>query len=189
MQALSIIKNEHRNLGAVLFSLEKLAGEIEAGKHPEFKVFHGLLTYLDRFLHQYHHPKEEEYLFPVVRKRCPELSVVLEECSQEHHDGERMLADVLKALSAYEFLGESEAEGFTSALKTYTDFERQHAIQEEEQILSRAREKLLVEDWERIDVAFADNEDPLFSSKARAEFEKLYTTVTALAPKSWFSGE
>ena len=188
MKSLSIIRNEHRNLGAVLFSLDRLVDEVEKGKHPDFKVFHGLFTYIDRFLDEYHHPKEEAYLFPILKKRCPEITAVLEERRQEHHDGEIRLAEVLKALSAYEFLGESEVAGFCKAVRGYTAFEREHAIQEEKQILPLAEEKLLPADWERIDAAFADNDDPLFGETPRAGFENLYTTITTLVPKPYGLG-
>ena len=72
MRAISIIKGEHKNLAAVLFSLEKLIEEIDNGKQPDFSIFHGLFTYLDRFLDRYHHPKESLYLFPKLLARAPD---------------------------------------------------------------------------------------------------------------------
>lgn len=182
MKSLTIIKNEHRNLGAVLFSMEKLVEEIEDGKQPQFKVFHGLLTYMDRFLNEYHHPKEDRYLFPALRIRSPEITTVLDERAQEHHDGEHWLAQVLKALSAYEALGDSELPGFSATLRRYIEFERNHAINEEKFILPLARDKLQPEDWERIDAAFADNEDPLFGDARRVGFEELYSILAAMVP-------
>lgn len=188
MKALTIIRTEHRNLGAVLFSMEKLIQEIEGGKHPEFKAFHGLLTYIDRFLNQYHHPKEDKYLFPVLRTRCPEITAVLDERAQEHRDGDKCLVEVLKALSAYESLGEPEFPGFSTALRHYIGFEREHAMDEERHILPLAREKLLPSDWEHIDAAFADNEDPLFGDTLRAGFEDLHTVITAIVPAPYGLG-
>lgn len=188
MKTLSIIKNEHRNLGAVLFSLEKLVDELENGKSPEFKVFHGLLTYIDRFLDECHHPKEDQYLFPVLMKRCPEISAVLAQRVQEHRDGEKLLTDVFKALSAYEFVGGGELAAFSAALRRYTAFERQHALEEERHVLTLAQERLLPGDWEGIDAAFTANEDPLFGDTPRAEFEALYTTITNMVPAPYGLG-
>ena len=71
MRAISIIKSEHKNLGAVLYSLDKLIEEIDDGKQPDFSIFHGLFTYIDRFLDRYHHPKENHYLFPKLLARAP----------------------------------------------------------------------------------------------------------------------
>lgn len=188
MKALSIIKNEHRNLGAVLFSLEKLLEEVEAGRQPDFKVFHGVLTYIDRFLDQFHHPKEDKYLFPILRQRCPEITAVLDERSQEHHDGEKWQMLALKALSAFEALGESERSGFVDTLRRYVAFERDHAMDEEKHILPLAKEKLLPEDWEQIDAAFANNEDPLFGDARRAGFDEIYSLITTMVPAPYGLG-
>lgn len=188
MKSLSIIRNEHRNLGAVLFSLETLVGEIEKGKTPELRVFHGLLTYIDRFLDEYHHPKEDLYLFPLLRKRFPDIGAALDERQQEHRDGEKLFAEVLKALSAYEFLGADEFDRFATTLRRYTAFERKHAMEEEKHILPAAEKRLLPGDWEEIDAAFTANEDPLFGDAPRAGFESLYSLVTSLVPTPYGLG-
>lgn len=188
MKSLSVIKSEHRNLGAVLFTLERLTEEIEKGKHPDFRAFHGLLTYIDRFLDEYHHPKEDQYLFPALRNRCPGIAATLDEREHEHHVGEKLLADAFKGVSAYEFLGESEFAAFSSTLRRYVAFEREHAIQEEKHILPLAREKLHREDWDRIDAVFADNEDPMFGGMPRAGFADLHTLITSVVPAPYGLG-
>ncbi len=47
-----------------------------------------------------------------------------------------------------------------------------------------AREALTADDWADIDKAFLDNDDPLFGSKARAEFRELLHRIVNLAPES-----
>ena len=84
MRALTIIKSEHQNLAAVLYSMEHLIGEIDNGKHPDFAVFHGLFTYIDRFLDEYHHPKENRYLFPAVLARAPDTTDQIQELGRQH---------------------------------------------------------------------------------------------------------
>lgn len=183
MKALSIIKTEHRNLGAVLYTLEKLLDEIETGKSPDFKVFHGILTYLDRFLDTYHHPKEDQYLFPLLRKRSPSIHTVLDELESEHRMGAHLIGNVYKALSAYEFMGRSELSNFSTVLRHYVAFERDHAMEEERRVLPMAQEHLLQEDWDHIDRAFADNSDPLFGDAPSAGFEALHTLITSMVPE------
>ena len=173
MQAISIIKSEHKNLGAVLYSLDKLIEEIDAGKHPDFGIFHGLFTYIDRFLDRYHHPKENHHLFPKLLARAPETEAIIRELGQQHTEGEILFVEMLKALSAYEFSGEAEYPHFREAVLGYTEFERNHAKMEESEILPRAREALKESDWEEIDAAFEENEDPLFGKKWDSEFSEL----------------
>jgi branched-chain amino acid transport system ATP-binding protein len=182
MQSLAIIKSEHRNLGAVLYTLEQLVEQIELGKVPQFGVFHGLLMYLDRFLDRYHHPKENQYLFPALRKRAPESEATLAELEQQHRDGEDLFVEVLKALSAFEFAGEPEFPAFRDAARRYIRFERDHAFREERDVMPLAAEKLLPEDWARIDAAFNDNQDPMFGRERSALFEKLHREIVSLVP-------
>ena len=88
MRAITIIKSEHQNLGAVLYSLEHLIDEIEDGKHADFAVFHGLFTYIDRFLDRYHHPKENDYLFPRLLARAPDTEELERRLSMNPDDSE-----------------------------------------------------------------------------------------------------
>lgn len=182
MQAISIIKSEHKNLGAVLYSLEKLIEEIDSGKHPDFPIFHGLFTYIDRFLDRYHHPKENHHLFPKLLERAPETEALVRELGQQHSEGEILFVEMLKTLSAYEFSGEAEYPRFRDSVLRYAEFERRHAKMEEDEVLTRAREVLLAEDWEQIDAAFEQNEDPLFGKKWDNEFSELLNKLINRLP-------
>ena len=182
MRALTIIKSEHRNLAAVLFSMEHLIGEIESGKHPDFAIFHGLFTYIDRFLDQYHHPKENLYLFPRVLARAPDTNDLIHELSRQHGEGEILFVEMLKALSAYEFSGDSEFPLFRDSLLKYTAFERNHAKLEESDLLPRAREVLEASDWEVIDAAFGENQDPMFGAEWDTEFSALFNKLVNSLP-------
>ena len=189
MQTIKIIKSEHRNLTAVLFSMKKLIDEIDQGKQPNFTVFHGLFTYIDRFLDRYHHPKENNYLFPHVLARAPEAEALVKELGQQHKEGENLFIDMLKALSAYEFSGESEYLTFREAVLKYADFERKHAIKEEKELLPIAQEALEAADWEEIDKAFGENEDPMFGEQWSSEFSVLFKKLVNELPAPLGLGE
>lgn len=182
MRAISIIKSEHRNLGAVLYSLDKLIEELDQGKQADFAIFHGLLTYINRFLDRYHHPKEDQYLFPKLVERAPETRDIVQALKQQHIEGEILFNTLLRALSAYEFMGEAEFPPFREAVLRYTEFERNHAFQEEKEILPRAREALEAADWEVIDAAFEANQDPLFGERWSAEFSGLLIKLVDRLP-------
>ena len=182
MRAIAIIKSEHQNLGAVLYSMEKLVEEIENGKSADFTIFHGLFTYIDRFLDRYHHPKENLYLFPRLLERAPDTESLVRELGQQHTEGEILFVEMLKALSAYEFSGANEFPAFRDALRKYTSFEREHAIKEEREVLPRALEALEASDWEEIDAAFEENEDPMFGTSSSNEFSRLFKDLVNSLP-------
>jgi hemerythrin-like domain-containing protein len=182
MRAITIIKSEHQNLGAVLYSMEHLITEIEDGKHADFAVFHGLFTYIDRFLDRYHHPKENDYLFPRLLERAPDTKELVHELGRQHSQGEVLFVEMLKALSAYEFSGESEFPVFRDTVLKYCKFERDHAHMEEREILPRAREVLTESDWEEIDAAFGENRDPMFGDQWSDEFSTLFNKLVNSLP-------
>lgn len=189
MKSLAVIRNEHRSLGAALFCLKKLVEQVENGKHPDFKVFHGLLLYIDRFLDRYHHPKENEYLFPAVLKRNPDLAPTIEELGRQHQQGEKLFVKVLKSLSAFECTGQTEFQNFKQTVEEYASFEYEHAHKEEKEILPVAEKTLSEQDWSEIDAAFLDHQDPMFGDKPTAEFSELYRQIVSIVPAPLGLGE
>lgn len=188
-QTLSIIKREHSNLRAVLYSLQALADELaNKGAQPDFKVFHAILAYIDTFIHQFHHPKEDMHLFPVLKRRYPEAERLLAELGDDHEHGTALLNELRRALSIYEFRGDRALGEFHKAVEDYVKFERDHAYKEEHELFPLAESHLEEEDWETIHDAFADNDDPVFGEKPRKEFEVLHTTIVNLIPSPYGVG-
>lgn len=73
-QALGIIKNEHRTLGAVIDALKQVAGETAAGRlTPDYKLLWSVVYYIEELSESLHQPKKDEVLFPricTIRTRC-----------------------------------------------------------------------------------------------------------------------
>ncbi len=68
--ALTIIRDEHGALSAMLRSLSMLLSEHRRhGSLPDFSVLRAMLFYVDEFPEQLHHTKESELLFPKLRLR------------------------------------------------------------------------------------------------------------------------
>lgn len=189
MRSISILKREHRNLHAVLFTLEQLVLDIErSGKDVDFVVFHGIVYYLDSFLDRYHHPKETEYLFPAVKVHCPDVKPTIDRLEQQHRDGEKLLGKLLKSLSAYEFLGATGFPAFRDTVNEYVRFEREHARREEKEILPLAQAHLTPTQWQRIDSAFEDHQDPIFGDQPQAEFRELFRILGEIVPAPYGLG-
>ncbi|MFT5398262.1 MAG: branched-chain amino acid transport system ATP-binding protein, partial [Gammaproteobacteria bacterium] len=182
MQAINIIKREHLSLAAVLYSLEQLIKLVDDGSQADFKVFHGLLTYIDRFLDRYHHPREDQYIFPTLLERDPDSEALVVELGLQHRHGESLFIDMQKALSAWEFIGKDEFPRFRKIALDYTAFERKHAHTEEREVLPRAQALFTESDWKTIDAAFAENADPMFGSNRDPEFAHLFEQLVNQLP-------
>ena len=187
MQTLSVIQREHRAIAAVVHCLEQLLREVRTGEldPPPFEVFELILTYMRDFPDQLHHPKEDNYLFPVLAKRSPELGAAFDLLRRQHVEGAERTTELLVKLAAYKEDPKTGFAGFEEAAIGFVEFQREHIALEESRILPAAREFLTATDWKAIDAAFAKNDDPIFGDKPQAKFNKLFSRIVATAPEPW----
>jgi branched-chain amino acid transport system ATP-binding protein len=182
--AINVLQREHRAIAAVLHCFEHVLGEIKSGAlEPEFPLFEAMIEYLQDFPDRFHHPKEDEQLFPSVRERAPETKSALDELQKQHNEGVRLTSDLKWKLAEWREAPERNFPAFLKAAHAYIDFQRMHIGLEEREIIPAARAKLRPDDWERINAAFAGNEDPIFGRRPRKEFDQLFSRIVALAPE------
>lgn len=183
MQALRIISEDHSNLWRLATSIDHVAEEIEAGAAVDPDFFNSVFDYIEQFVDRSHHPKEDDFLFRVLRLRSTQAAAILDPLQADHRHG----PEKLKALrvcvvqTAHGQLGVPE---FVAALRLYTAGLKSHIQAEEKYAMPLARAVLTAQDWAEIDSAFLDNDDPLFGDTAKAEFRELFHRIASLAPES-----
>lgn len=181
--ALTVIRQEHAALAAMLRSLLLLLDQCHRRRSlPDFGLLRAMLFYVDEFPERLHHRKEDEVLFPRLRRRCPELTATLDQLERDHAHGERAIRDLEHALLAFEVLGEPRREAFERAAQGYVDFYLHHMAVEESQILPAALRALDASDWAAIDAAFAANRDPLTGHEPDAIYQPLFSRIVNRAP-------
>ena len=183
MDALRIISEDHNNLWRLATAVDQLAGDMQAGGPLEHAFFESVLNYIDQFIERSHHPKEDNYLFRLLRLRSPEAAAALDALQQQHAEGPARLS-ALRIELAGAHAGQVPLAQLAASLRNYTAGMKTHILQEEKQILPLARKTLLKEDWTEINQAFLDNQDPLFGEVAQAEFRDLYHRIVSTAPES-----
>ena len=183
MQALRIISEDHSNMWRLATTIDHVAGEIEDGAPVDPAFFNAVFDYIVQFVDRFHHPKEDDYLFRLLRLRSDQAAAILDALQQEHRDGPQQLM-ALRASVARAAQGALAAPELVAALRAYTAGLKNHMRQEEKLVMPLARETLAQEDWAEIDRAFLDHMDPLFGDKAKAEFRELFHRIASLAPES-----
>ncbi len=183
MEALSIIKDEHRNLWRIAITVEQVIAEMERDRKVEEAFLTSVLDYFEHFMDGCHHRKEDEHLFRVLRQRADAAAPLLDRLQAEHRNGPQNLAALRRQL-ADTVAGRSTIGGLTEAFRLYLNDQKAHIKSEERDIYGLASEVLTPADWAEIDAAFLDNDDPVFGSAARAEFRELFHKVASLAPVS-----
>ena len=181
MQAIQIIQDEHRKLWRVASTINIVADEMDAGSPVPTPFFHAVFDYIEGFIDHAHHPKEDDFLFRLLRQRSSKAEAVLLQLEANHQHGPATLRALRNDLA---LASQGNCGAFTAALRSYTKNLEEHIRTEERDILPLAREVLLAEDWVVIDKAFADNEDPLFGQQATEQYRELYHRIVALAPES-----
>ena len=183
MQAIRIIQDEHRSLAAILHGMLYLVHQIrDRGAEPNFDLFGAMIYYIDAFPERFHHPKEDQYLFRLLRIRHPDAAPLLDQLKTEHNAGAEKIRTLEQVLARYEQGGPTEFSNFMAAVEDYTEFQWSHMRAEEKELLPLAKKYLTTGDWEAIDAAFLGHTDPLLGVEEGAKYDALFTRILNLAP-------
>ena len=183
MEADRIIRDEHRSLSAVLHGMQYLVHDIrDKGTAPDFAVFEAMVHYIDAFPEQFHHPKEDRYLFRCLRMRHPEAAPLLDRLESEHRTGAALIRSLEQSLARYKHAGVAEFARFAADVDAYLDHHWRHMRAEEDEVLPLARTHLTPEDWQEIDAAFVGHTDPMLGAHARSSYQALFSRIVNLAP-------
>lgn len=182
-KALTIIRDEHRTISAILHGMEYLVQGIRARrKQVDPRVFHAMLYYLDTFSERMHHPKEDKYLFKAMRERSAEADALIADLEEDHARGEESLRRLAQSLIRYEEGGEQEFPAFEREVENFVRNYRDHMRKEEDLLFPLAQKVLTIVDWAMIDIAFGENRDPLAVGRDTRDFDKFFNRIVELAP-------
>jgi len=183
MQSIRVIQDEHRSLSAVMHGLRYLVRQIrDKGAKPDFDLLGAMVYYVDTVPERFHHPKEEQYLFWLLRIRHPAAAALLDRLKAEHQQSAEMVRTLERALLRYQQGGKAEFPAFLAAAEEYADLYHRHVKAEENEVLPLARKYLAASDWEAIDAAFLSHSDPLLGVEAGVKYDELFRRIMSLAP-------
>ena len=182
--AIAIIKDEHRSLAVVIKGMSFLLERAQAsGEPPDFPLLRAALYYIETFTEALHHPKEEAYLFRLLREHTGEFDEQLARLEREHAEEEQTYYELARTLKRY---GGSTADGPAAFAEVFNRFAAEawkHMSFEEEVILPAATRYLTPEDWQKIAQAFSANGDPRFGRAPDQQFGKLFAHIQSLMPE------
>ncbi len=187
MLTLQILQTEHRNMWRLASAMNALARDLprpdDADGQQDLRTIALMLDYIDAFTDRFHHPKEDDFLFKVLAQRCEAARVQIAQLQQQHRDGPEYRQQ-LKALIAARIAGEPiELAAVRTRIEQYCSHLVEHIRIEESTLMPLARQSLTAQDWQEIDAAFADNDDPVFGEHAQADMLALRTRIIHLAPE------
>lgn len=163
--ALRIIAAEHKAFDAALAAIVR---RMSTGDHPG-RFFDPLqldrsLATIATFMESFHHPKEDDFLFKLVRERTREADDVLAVLHNDHLHSPRELLELRRALAAVRPGVASTRHAFSDLMENYARRHLEHMRLEDHVLIPIARRVLSGSDWATIDAAFRANRDPLYGS-------------------------
>lgn len=177
--AIEIIRTEHKNLDRVLGVLSDALDRLSAaGPKPNLDLLFSAVYYVRVFPEKVHHPKEEQVLFPALRRHRAELGTVIDELERQHARGAQSLDRLDNALKTFDRDYPKGLDALLDAGRSFVRTQREHMGLEEREILPAAKACLTAEDWAPIKRAFAANADPLFGENVEAGFRSLFARIT-----------
>lgn len=167
------LNQDHRRLARLLDLLDALLDRFHDGGEPDYEMMCEMLEYLENYADQVHHPAEE-LIFERLTSQGHERREVLDVLHRQHNllgQMNRRFRQSLEGIVHEEVLLRVDVERQGRELVNTL---RDHLNLEEAEAFPYARERLTEEDWQAIEAAAPNVDDPLFGDPDPARFRSLY---------------
>lgn len=169
-QALDFLRQEHRNMAALLRVLERQLSEFESGDRPDYDLVRTILDYLLSFPDVCHHPKED-LIFDKLRDRDPLTAERVGDLRSAHDELAARAQKFETGLRAVLEEAEMPREAFIRLARRFIDLQQQHIDTAESVFFPAVEEALTTTDWAELNALVARTEDAL------GRFEQLRKTI------------
>lgn len=175
----SILCDEHAAITAVLGYLDRAVGALEQAKGVDPAIFGDLLEFFTLFVGQCHHGKEEQLLFPTLR-RSSEMAVLIAELEREHGQGMALVDAYAAAVKGYAERGLQASGPLIAAARAYAAFLGRHIERENESLLPGASRLESPAEQADLVAAFERYEDDVMGTGTH---ERLHRMIDTLGPR------
>jgi len=160
MTTIDELHQDHVNLEKLLNLLEQHIRKVSAGDAPNFLLASEIAEYIESYVKQHHHPREDR-LYAFFRGRTADLDEVMSQCEQEHFALERKgrsLVEIIEGAMHDAVVPMSE---LVSRIETFLRDERAHLDLEEGQVFPSICAVATEDDWERLKQLLPPEKDPM----------------------------
>jgi len=142
---LHTLKHEHRVIERALRALDGVCARLVWGEQVPVDALASLVEFISGYADQFHHLKEENYLFPALqRHNIQSHGGVLGLIEQEHETERELTAEMRRAIEGYKAVDPIARHHFVEAAQRYSDLLVPH-IEHEDNMLFRLAEELFGE--------------------------------------------
>jgi hemerythrin-like domain-containing protein len=177
---LFLLRLEHGNLGRLLGLIEHQVAGADAGGPMDEPLLALACEYFSDYPDRCHHPKED-LVYQRLSEIAPDLRSDLRDLVAEHHRIHELTASFASAMRRWREDLQAPESSPREVLREFTLRYRQHMRSEDERFFPLAEQRLSRSDWDSLDFALFDRDDPLFDHAAEERFTDLRERIEALA--------
>ena len=187
MEALRIMIDEHQSLAAILHAIRLMLRDIGSGTlQPDMGLLRAMVHYLDAYPEKRHHPKEDQFIFALLKQRTAEGAEAIARLEEEHARGNDRIKALDAAVQRYADGAPGAFEDFVAAFEAFAAFYREHMMREEREILPLVHKYFTAEDWAIANAGFAGTADPISGTRppdGPEDFTRIFSRLVAAAPE------
>lgn len=175
---LTIIHNDHANMGLLLALLRKKTPLLEENEKVDYRLIKTVVTYLKNYADQFHHPLEDLIYDYYIKHRLVSDEVA-GRLSQEHKVIKKVTVELDALLDIILLDAIVAKEHFIKKLSEFIDLQTAHLAYEEQYILPEIAKSLSAEDWTNLALQWQDQEyiDPLFGDNVSEQYRALARSI------------
>lgn len=153
MRPIEDLTKEHGPVKLMLRILEKMSARLEAGQEMDVADAESAILFIREFADKCHHGKEEDLLFPAMKKNgIPEEITLVDILIEEHQTGRAHVKNMSEAITQKDSAKFIEnARGYISLLDPHIDKENSILFPMADKSLSEEKQKELEVGFENIE--------------------------------------
>lgn len=182
-RAISVIRDEHRSIAAVVHAASALLAAARELQQPvDAAAMRAVVSYLRGFPRTHHHPKEEEHLFPRLRAHTDEFDAELDELQRQHGRDRVLLEELAGQVDELERAASRDgrivaSQELQNAVARYAELHWEHMGREETVVLPAAQQHFEAADWDALNAAFAAPLGPVPAGAAFPDYRQLLAQI------------
>jgi hemerythrin-like domain-containing protein len=175
-EVVRILRREHANMTALLDTLEDELGAIEHDGHPDYDVIRGVINYFLSFPDIYHHPKEN-LIFERLEARDPDTAGAIGNLRTHHEQLSARARAYGEAIGAASGDASAPRHAFIGWGRAFLALQRDHIAMEERLLLPAAERAFTEADWQVVQAAMTDRDDPLLDESVGEHFDAVSARI------------
>jgi hemerythrin-like domain-containing protein len=180
MNAIEILKHEHRAIEQVIDSLVGFSSQVEADRSDERAELGNFVRFIREFADRCHHGKEEDILFTeMIAQGFPRQNGPLAVMYLEHERGRQYVRALDKLARQATAWSAEEREQLIEAAAGYAELLRNHIRKEDGILYPLAESQLAPESWPQIEQAFERFEQTTMGPGAHQQLHELADQLSA----------